>query len=46
MLCGALNTVAAKPASRLPETVGTLAARVGLDRVKASYASADAKRFG
>ena len=46
MLCEALNTVAAKPASRLPETVGTLAARVGLDRVKASYASADAKRFG
>ena len=34
------------PGRRLPEAVETLEATVGLDRAMASYASADAKRFG
>lgn len=34
------------PGKRLPEVVETLEATVGLDRMMASYASADAKRFG
>ena len=34
------------PGRRLPEVVETLEATVGLDRAMASYASADAKRFG
>ena len=46
MLCRALDVVVAKPAFRLPGVVGTLDARVGLDRAMASYTAADAKRFG
>ena len=34
------------PGARLAEVVETLEATVGLDRAMASYASADAKRFG
>ena len=34
------------PGKRLPEVIETLEATVGLDRAMASYASADAKRFG
>ena len=34
------------PGRRLTEVVETLEATVGLDRMMASYASADAKRFG
>ena len=34
------------PGARLAEVVDTLEATVGLDRMMASYASADAKRFG
>ena len=46
MLWRALDAVAAKPASRLPEVVGTFEARVGRDRAMASCAPADAKRLG
>ncbi len=46
MLCRALDAVVAKSASRLPQVVGALEATVGLDRAMASYAPADAKRFG
>ena len=34
------------PGARLAEVVETLEVTVGLDRAMASYASADAKRFG
>ena len=46
MLWRALDAMAAKPASRLPEVVGTLETRVGFDRAMASCATADAKRLG